>query len=454
MNQKNTTNRLGTEAILPLLFKLAVPGIISMFIQALYNVVDSIFVSKISTSALAALSLAFPVQIVLIAIAVGTGIGTTSYISRSLGRGENDLADNAANHSLLLSLFYAIIAFLVGLLFTEHIISLISNDKELIDLCSSYLEIILIGAFSMMIPMISQSILRGEGNTFIPMITLIIGAVLNIILDPIFIFGFGPVKAYGVEGAAIATVLSRIISSIFILYILFKGNNQIKISFSHFNYDFGIIKNIFQVGLPSIIMQLMGSITMAGLNIILGSYSTAAIAVLGIFFRFEAFVLMPVFGLAQGYIPLLGYNYGSKKSERMKQTIKYALFSGSLFTTIGFLIFQFFPISIISLFDQTGDLIDIGVKALKRVSLFYPIVGLNVIASSTFQAIGKGTASLITSFIRQIVFLLPSAYIFSIIWGYDYVWYCAPVSDIISGIIIFIWLKITLSKIFLDMDNH
>ncbi len=454
MDPKTNNNRMGTEPIVPLLLKLSIPSIFSMFIQALYNVIDSIFVARLSKDALAAVSLAFPIEMVLIAIAVGTGTGTSSLISRLLGSGKDRRAGNVAEHVFFIGLFYGIIVTAIGFFLPEHLISFFTDNHLLIDYGTRYTRIILIGSIAIFIPVLASDILRGEENTFIPMVSMLIGAILNIILDPLLIFGYGPFPRLGVEGAAIATVLSRIISGTFILSILFRGSHQVKLNLKAFRFDFSIVKDVYQVGLPAMLMQILGSVTISGLNLILGSYTPTAIAALGIYFRLQSFVFMPVFGLNQGYLPMLGYNYGHRNPQRMKKTMQSAFFMGFCFTMIGCLLFQLFPVQLIKLFDSSPDLISIGTDALKTISLAYPIIGPAIIGSATFQAFGMGFSSLILSFSRQILFLLPSAFILSKLSGLAGIWYCFPISEVLAGILMAFWLRKTLKRIFNSLSEE
>jgi len=453
LEDKPKNNRLGIEPIVPLLFKLAIPSILSMFIQALYNVVDSIFVARISEDALAALSLAFPIQMILISIAVGTGVGTSSLISRLLGQGKEKRASNVAEHVLLISLLYGGVTAIAGIFFSKYLIQAFTDNAILIDYGTRYIRIILIGSTAMFIPMISNNILRGEGNTFIPMITMLIGSIINIVLDPLLIFGIGPFPEMGIEGAAIATVFARLISGTFIVFMLFKGNNQVKLNLKYFKFDFSIIKGIYQVGFPAMTMQLLASFMIAGLNVILGNYSSTAIAALGIYFKLQSFVFMPVFGLNQGYMPIIGYNYGHKNPDRMKEAMKYGLIIAFTFTTFGFLLFQIFPESLIMLFNSSPELLEIGTDTLKKISIAFPIIGPAIVGSTTFQAIGKGLPSLILSFSRQIILLLPLAYVLARIGGLELIWYSFPISEIINLVAMIIWLRIVLKDVFKNMKE-
>ncbi|MFW6022966.1 MAG: MATE family efflux transporter [Halanaerobiaceae bacterium] len=450
MKQEKNSKRLGTEAIVPLLIKLSIPSILAMIIQATYNVVDSIFVGNYSTEAFAALSLAFPIQIVLIAIAVGTGVGTSSFISRQLGRNDKSKAVSAAKHALVLTVIYGLIVGLASLFISEELIALSTDRQILVDLGSEYIRIILMGSIALFLPIIGNDILRGEGNTFLPMVIMLIGAILNIILDPFLIYGYGPFPELGIAGAAIATVFSRVISGVFLLFILFSGKNELQIDFKKFTPDLGILKEIYRVGFPAIIMQSLASVMIIVLNKILGSYSTLAVAAGGIYFRLQSFVFMPVFGLNQGYMPIMGYNFGNNNPERMKKTIKSTFVIAAGFTIIGFLIFQIFPEPLVKLFSENNEpeLIRIGTIALRRISLAFPIIGLAIIISTTFQAIGKGLPSLLLSVTRQFIILIPAFYLLSKYYGLNAVWYAFPISEVITLILGGIWLYNELNRIF------
>ncbi|MFW6287389.1 MAG: MATE family efflux transporter [bacterium] len=447
MKAKNS-ERLGTEPIIPLLIKLSIPSIIAMFIQAMYNIVDSIYVGRFQVEGLAALNLAFPIQIILIAIAVGTGVGTSSYISRQLGRGNRELAVSAAKHVLIITIIYGVIFGLSGFLLTESLIGLFSNDQLLVELGTEYLSIILFGSIALFLPIIGNNILRGEGNTFLPMIVMLIGALINIALDPFLIYGIGPFPQMGVAGAAIATVISRIISGIFLLFILFSGKNELKIDFSTFKYDYSIVREIYRVGLPAILMQSLASVMIGVLNWILDSYSATAVAAAGIYFKLQSFVFMPVFGLNQGYMPIMGYNYGHNNPKRMKKTIKSTFAVAMTFTIIGFILFQIFPEQFAALFTTDPKLIRIGSIALKRISLAFPIIGPAIIISTTFQAIGKGMPSLILSAARQLLVLIPAFILLSRYFGLNAVWYAFPIAESISFIFGAVWLYYVLQEVF------
>lgn len=439
---------LGTEPIVSLMFSLSIPSIIAMVINALYNVVDSIYIGRLSKEALSALSLAFPIQLILIAIGVGTGVGASSFISRQLGRGNKQTANNAAEHVIIITVFYGIFVALIGYFFSRNILAFFTSDPELIEMGTEYIRIIMLGSLAIFTPMVANNILRGEGNTFLPMIIMLTGSILNIILDPLFIFGIGFFPRWGIAGAAFATVLARIISGSISILILFSGKNEITLDLKNFHYDFSIVKAIYVVGLPAMFIQLLASIMIAGMNKILISYSATAVAAAGIFFRLQSFILMPVFGLNQSYMPILGYNYGYGNPERMKQTIKIGHLIAFCFTIIGFIGFQFFPAQLVRMFNNDPELIRVGTIALKRISLAFPLIGPNIVAATTFQALGKGLPSLILSFLRQIIILLPLMYILGRLSGLNHIWYAFPLSELVNAILAAIWLSLTLKKVF------
>ncbi|MGM0445379.1 MAG: MATE family efflux transporter [Bacillota bacterium] len=448
------SERMGKEKIGRLLFKLSAPAIVGMLIQALYNIVDSIYVGRLSTEALSALSVSFPIQMFLISIGVGTGVGTSSLISRLLGQGNKKRANNVAEHVFFIAILYGIVVGIIGIFFTENIINIFTNDPVLIDLGQRYIRIILIGSMAIFIPATFNYILRGEGNTFIPMLTMIIGAVLNMILDPLLIFGIGFFPRLGVAGAAYATVFSRIVGGIFIIFVLFSDKNELTLDLKDFKFDFQIIKEIYQVGLPAMINRLLFSTAMVFINLILGAFNSTAIAVMGIIFRMQSFFLMMVFGLNQGYLPIVGYNYGHNNPERMKKTILLGNGAALFFGLIGFIIFQLFPEQMIRLFNSDPKLIDIGVTALKRVSISYFFMVLNITGVATFQAIGKGMPSLVITFLRQAIFLVPGMYLLGQFFGLEATWLSFPLAESISFVILIIWLTFTLKEAMYKMRER
>jgi len=445
--------RLGTEPVLPLLFRLSIPGIIGMAVQALYNVVDSIYIGHVSKEALSALSLAFPIQMVLIALAVGTGVGATSLISRTLGAGDREKAGLIADHIVLIALMLGASVAVAGMLWARQLLSLFTSEPQLIEMGSEYIRIIMVGSIAMFIPMLFNGILRGEGNTFIPMLTMLIGAGLNIALDPLFIFGIGFFPEMGVRGAAVATVLSRIISGTFVLRILFSDKNEIKIHMRGFRPQLTMFREIYRVGLPVMMMQMLASVMLAGGNLIIGSFNTTAIAVFGVFFRLQSFIFMPVFGLGQGVMPLMGYNYGSGNIPRMKQTARIAIITAFSFTFLGFLLFQSIPRQLITMFNRDPELVRIGTIALRRISIGFLFVGPTIMSVNIFQALGRGTPSLLVALLRTIVLLLPAMYLFGRFFGLDVLWFAFPVAEFFTFLLAFSWLLYSLRSIFRSTET-
>ena len=454
MELTKESDRLGEEAIVPLLLKLSAPGVVGMMINALYNIVDSIYIGRLSTEALSALSLSFPIQMIIISVAAGTGIGTNSLISRLLGEGKKHQANNTAEHVFVIALVYAAITMVVGFFFGQDLIGIFTNDQQLIDLTSQYLQIIMMGSIVLFVPIIFNNILRGEGNTFTPMLTMIIGAITNIVLDPFLIFGIGFFPALGVKGAAIATLIGRGLAGLFIMYIVLFGDNELTLELSDFEFDLDILKDIYQVGFPAMLMRGLASVMLAGMNKIVGYYDTTAIAVVGIYFRMQSIIILPIFGLSQGFMPLVGYNYGHGNPKRMKKTIAFGAVLALTFTLIGFTVFQIFPEQLIRLFNKDPELIKIGSNALKRISFAYLIMGLNIIGSTTFQALGRGFPSLFISSLRQIFILLPVMYFLGKIEGLKTLWFAFPIAEVIAFSLLIFWLLNTIKKALCEMGDR
>lgn len=450
----NKSDRLGQEKISKLLIKLSLPAIAGMIIQSLYNIIDSIYIGNLGTEYLSALSLAFPVQLIIIALGVGTGIGASSLISRLLGEGRKKRASNAAEHVFILAIVYGAVIGTIGFFLSDEIMSIFTNDPVLIDLSQRYIRIIMTGSLAIFAPATFNYILRGEGNTFLPMVTMFIGAITNIILDPLLIYGIWIFPEMGVEGAATATIIARTLGGIFITFVLFSDKNEIKFNFKLFKFDFQIIKDIFKVGIPAMVNRLMFSFAITIINGILGMYNTTAIGVMGVVFRLQSFYLMAVFGLNQGYLPLLGYNYGYKKPERMKRTVLIGWLTALTFGAIGFTVFQVFTEPLLRMFNSNPEFIEIGIPAFRKVSISYMFMALNVIGAGTFQALGKGVPSLVITFLRQALILLPSMYILARIGGLDSAWFAFPIAESIAFIVNIIWVVLLLRKNMKEMKNE
>ena len=411
------TNIMQSETIPRLLFKMSFPMMLSMLIQALYNVVDSIFVAMVSETALTAVSLAFPLQNLLIAAAVGTGVGVNSLLSRRLGEGRTEEANAVASSALFLALALSVIFIAIGLFLAKPFLALFTDSSELLELSASYSRICLIISFGCMFSITIEKLIQATGNSVQPMTMQLTGAIMNIVLDPVFIFFFG----LGVNGAAIATVLGQI-GSMVLAFIFLKKNSYITIRLKDIRPKAKIIGEIYQVGLPTIIMNSIGTVMVSVINAILIGFSATAVSVFGVYFKLQSFVFMPVFGLNNGIIPILGFNYGARNRKRMTATMKLGLLVALTIMILGTLLFQLFPSELLSLFSASEEMYAIGIPALRIISLCFIPAAISIILISSFQATGFGLASMMVSIIRQLLVLFPAAFILSRFFGIIGVW--------------------------------
>ncbi len=431
-NQK-TENKMGYVPIPKLIIKMALPLIFSMLVQALYNVVDSIFVSRLGENALTALSLAFPLQLIVIAVFVGLSVGVSSAISRKLGEQDEDGALQIAEHGVAIGAVIYVVVAIFGAFFAQYTIKGFTSDQTIIDYAISYIRIVLIFSFGSILNQAGRAIFRGTGETVKPMIAQLIGAGLNIVLDPIMIFGYFGFPALGVKGAAIATVTAQIIAMLYIWVQLLSGKSLIKIKVKKLIWDMKIVGQVLSVGFPSFIMQALGSVMLFFMNMILSNFGETSIAIMGVYFRVQSLVFMPVFALASSMMPVVGYNFGAHNKKRMYDAVKF-----SLGVTIGFLIlalvaFQILPKQILSMFNATEALYGVGIPAFRTISLLFPIAAVNIIFSTAFQGLGKAYYSLMISLFRMIVILLPAAYLLSRLGNVDYVWYAFVIADVLAS---------------------
>lgn len=434
-------NKMGTMTVNKLLISMSLPMIISMFVQALYNVVDSMFVAQISENALTAVSLAFPLQSLMIAVGVGTGVGVNAVLSKSLGQKDFESANKAASNGIILSFLSYVIFALIGIFLTGVFFKSQTSNVEIINHGSQYIYICTILSVGLFGQIILERLLQSTGKTFYTMITQGIGAIINIILDPILIFGLFGAPEMGVAGAAVATVTGQIIAMFLALYFNLKKNHEIKLNKKVFKPDIKIIKRIYAVGVPSIVMQSIGSVMTFGLNKILIGFTPTATAVFGVYFKLQSFVFMPVFGLNNGMVPIVAYNYGAKNEERVTKTIKLSTVYAMGIMLVGFLIFQAFPKQLLCLFNASEDMLRIGIPALRIISINFIFAGFCVIASSVFQALENGMLSLVVSAVRQLIAILPLAFIFGQVFGVNAIWFAFPVSEIIAVILSAMFMK-------------
>ncbi len=442
--QEKRENKMGTMPVNKLLINMSLPMMISMLVQALYNIVDSIFVSRIDENALTAVSMAFPIQSLMIAIGVGTGVGVNALLSRSLGEKDFEKADKTAVNGIFLSAVSYLVFLIVGIFVTTPFYLSQTNDTQIIDYGKQYLTIICCASFGMYTQFIFERLLQSTGRTFHTMITQGTGAVINIFLDPIFIFGYFGIPRMGVAGAAVATVMGQIIAGTLAIIINVKKNTDINLNLKRFVPDIKIIGQIYQVGIPSIIMQAIGSVMTYGMNKILISFSSTAVAVFGVYFKLQSFVFMPVFGLNNGMVPIIAFNFGAGKRGRMVQTLKFSIFYAVGLMAAGVLIFQIFPAKLFALFDASQSMLAIGVPALRIISISFLFAGFGIVCGSLFQALGNGVYSMIVSIARQLVVLLPAAYLLSLLGEVSYVWWAFPIAELISfAVTIFFLIRIS-----------
>ena len=437
-------NKMGVMPVNQLLLSMAVPIMISMLVQALYNIVDSYFVSKISENALNAVSLAFPAQNLMIAVGTGTGVGINALLSKSLGEKKQDRANATAVNGLFLAVASGLAFLIFGLFASRFFFQVQTDVTEIVEYGSSYLTICCSFSMAVFLQITFERLLQATGRTVLSMYTQLTGAVVNIILDPILIFGLFGLPRMEVAGAALATVIGQMCSACLALFLNTKFNHDIQLNFKGFRPDGKIISTIYSVGIPSIIMASIGSVMVFGMNKILISFTTTATAVFGVYFKLQSFIFMPVFGLNNGMVPIVAYNYGAQKPERIMKTIKLAVCYAVGIMLLGFLAFQFFSPQLMAIFqaeESSGDLVTIGSVALRIISISFLFAGFCVVCSSLFQALGHGFLSLVMSLIRQLGVLLPVAFVLSRFGILDLVWWAFPVAELSAVILAIFFLR-------------
>ena len=425
-------NKMGIQPINKLLLGMSLPIMASMLVQALYNVVDSIFVSRISENALTAVSLAFPIQSIMIALGGGMGVGVNAILSKALGEKDYESVNKSAMNGIFLSLINFVIFILVGLFVVRPFYVSQTSDAEIITYGVDYLTIVCCMSFGIYFQFIFERLLQSTGRTICTMITQTTGAIFNLILDPIFIFGMFGMPVMGVKGAALATVIGQIVAATFAFILNIRVNKEIQLRFRGFRPDKEIIGKIYSVGLPSIIMQSIGSVMVYGLNKILIAFSSTATAVFGVYFKLQSFIFMPVFGLNNGMVPILAFNYGARKRERMVDTIKYSVIYALIIMTAGTLAFWLFTDKLLLLFAASDHMMSMGIPALRIISIHFPIAAFCIIIGSVFQALGRAVYSMINSIMRQVVVLLPVAYLLSLTGEVNNVWWSFPIAELMS----------------------
>ena len=439
-------NKLGVMPIGKLLASMSIPTMFSMLIQALYNIVDSIFVSQYSEKALTAVSLAYPMQNLMSAFAVGISVGICSVISRRLGEKDEQAALKAAETGYTILLICTVAFMIIGAVVSEPFFRLYTDDEELIYLGTHYLRICLVVSVGCFLGIYSEKVLQSTGDTIHPMIIQLTGAIFNIIFDPIMIFGYFGCPAMGIDGAAYATVLGQILS-MFIGAFYVKRNQYVKIKYSKVKFDKTACKDILQVGIPSVIMQGIGTVMTSLMNGILIAYDVIATTVFGVYFKLQSFIFMPVFGLNSGLMPILAYNYGAKNRERMMKALKLGMSIAFFIMVLGALAFILIPDVLLGLFNASESLLKVGEIALRRISYSFPIAAFIIVIGALFQAMGDGYLSMITSIVRQIAILVPCAWILGKLFGLDAIWFSFIIAEVLAMIMNIFFVKKEMKKI-------
>lgn len=439
-------NKMGTMPISKLLITMSAPMMISMIVQACYNIVDSIFVSQLSENALNAVSLAFPLQQLMIAVCGGTAVGMNAMLSQALGAKKFDRANRIANTGVFLFGLSCIVFIIIGLVFSRPFFLMQTNVEEIVEYGTDYATICLCFSIGIFTQFCFEKILQATGRTFLTMITHLVGAIINIILDPILIFGLFGFPRLEVAGAAIATVAGQIVSGILAIIFNIKFNPEVHISTKLIRWDTKIVKSIYKIGLPSIVMQSIGSVMTFCLNKILLAFTTTATAVFGAYFKLQSFIFMPIFGLNNGMVPIIAYNYGAKSLKRIKKTVALSIAIAMGIMSLGLVAFELIPDVLLSFFNASEDMLAIGVPALRTIGLHFVFAGFCIIAGSVCQAIGNPTHSLIVSVCRQLVVLLPCAWLLAQTDRLELVWFAFPIAECVSLTLSAIFLAKTLRK--------
>ena len=430
-----TENKMGVMPVPKLLVTMSLPMIISMLVQALYNVVDSVFVAQINEEALTAVSLAFPVQNLMIAIAAGTGVGINALLSRNLGEKNFDGANAAAKNGIFLGIISYLIMAVVGLAGSHLIFTVQTDDPLIVRYGTQYMLIITIVSVGIFMQITFERLLQSTGKTIYNMITQGTGAIINIVLDPILIFGMFGLPRMEVAGAALATVIGQVVAVCMSLYFNCKKNTDLDLNMRGFRPDKTIIATIYKVGVPSIIMQSISSVMVFGMNKILLLFSSTAAAVFGVYFKLQSFIFMPIFGLNNGMIPIVAYNYGARDKKRIMSTVNLSVMIAVGIMLVGLAIFQIFPAQLLGFFGASENMLEIGIPALRIISLSFIFAGYCIIVISVFQALGNGVYSLLVSVARQLFVILPVAYFFAEVFGLSRIWWALPIAEIVAVVV-------------------
>lgn len=447
-------NKMGIQPINRLLVSMSLPMMISMLVQALYNIVDSIFVARIEEKALTAVSLAFPVQNIMIAMAMGTCVGMNALLSRHLGEKEFEKADSVAKNTIFLALCHYLIFLLLGCFFVRPFYHSQTTDSAIIRYGIEYLEIICTCSFGIFLQAVFERMLQSTGRTFYTMITQGTGAVINIILDPILIFGYFGFPAMGVRGAAVATVIGQCVAAVLAVCFNLAVNREVSPDLRGFRPDLSVIIQIYIIGIPSIIMQAISGVMNFGMNQILMTFSDTATAVFGVYYKLQSFILMPVFGLNNGMVPIIAYNYGAGSRSRVIKTIKLGVLYSIGIMLLGILIMQCLPGKLLLLFDASDTMLSIGIPALRIISIHFVLAGFCIVMSTAFQALGYAWCSMVNSICRQVVVILPAAWLLSLSGRLELIWWSFPIAEFVSAILQACFLLLVYRKVIVHIGEH
>ncbi len=433
-------NKMGTMPVPKLLITMSLPLMVSMFVQALYNVVDSVFVARWNENAFTGLTLAFPLQQIMIAVSTGLGVGMNALLSKSLGEKNVEKANAAAKNGLFMGLISGVVFTIVGILFSRSVIAAQISDPEIIGFGADYLSICMIMGYGVFGGILFERLLQSTGRTLLSMMAQLLGAVTNLVLDPIMIFGYFGFPEMGVKGAALATVIGQIVGAVFALFLNLHYNKELTLSFRGFRPNGTIIKTILKVGIPSILMQAVSCVTVFVIDKILVVYETAAVTVYGIYFKIQSFIFFPIFGMTNGLIPIVAYNYGAKKKKRITQAVRWGIGTGLVLASIGFYLLHFKAETLLWFFSPSKRVRELAIPALGIISFLFFFASYGVVSGSVFQALGNGVYSLILTLVRQIVFLIPLVYLIGEFYGIDTIWWAFPLAECVSVVVATLFL--------------
>ncbi|MEG0733424.1 MATE family efflux transporter [Anaerorhabdus sp.] len=447
-------NKMGSMKINKLIMTMSLPIIISMLVQALYNIVDSMFVARVSEAALTAVSLCYPIQMILVAVACGTGVGINALLSRNLGLRKQKNAEQVALHGLMLAGVNGLVFALIGVLFSKQFLQLFTTDPEILSMGISYMQICTIFSIGVFVQITYERIMQSTGNTVYNMIIQGVGALVNIILDPIFIFGYFGLPAMGVTGAAVATVIGQLIAMVLGIVITKYKIKLIQVHIREFKFDLGLVRNIYKIAIPAILMQSIMSFMTVFMNVILVQFSTLAVSVFSIYYKLQQFVFMAVAGITNAIIPIVSFNFGAKNKKRIIETINFSLVFATIIMLAGTIVFQLFPEQLLYLFDAKEDMLAIGVPALRIISFSFLFAGVSMILCSVFQALDHGKNSLIITLLRQMILLVPCTYILAHQFGLNVSWISFPITEGICCVLSLYYLRKVKKETINNLDKE